>query len=175
MSVQNILRMGNPLLYQRATEIEDLDSQELDEIINNMLDTMKDANGVGIAAPQIGISKRIIIFGFKDNPRYPDAPPVPLTVLINPIVEVLSNEKQNGWEGCLSVPGLRGLVPRYIKIKYSGYEFNSKQNIERVVDGFHARVVQHEMDHIDGILYPHRVEDMKKFGFESEGLIINHL
>lgn len=117
MSVQNILRMGNPLLYQRATEIEDLDSQELDEIINNMLDTMKDANGVGIAAPQIGISKRIIIFGFKDNPRYPDAPPVPLTVLINPIVEVLSNEKQNGWEGCLSVPGLRGLVPRYIKIK----------------------------------------------------------
>ena len=168
MPVQNILRMGNPLLYERAKEVENLGSEDLYKIVNDMLDTMKDANGVGIAAPQIGISKRIIIFGFKDNPRYPYAPPVPLTVLINPIIEILSNEKENGWEGCLSVPGLRGLVPRYIKIKYSGFEFNSKQNIERVVDGFHARVVQHEMDHIDGALYPHRVEDMKKFGFEDE-------
>lgn len=171
MPVQNLLRMGNPLLYERAKEVEDLESKDLDQIINDMFDTMKNSNGVGIAAPQIGISKRIIIFGFKNNPRYPDAPPVPITVLINPIIEILSNEKENGWEGCLSVPGLRGLVPRYIKIKYSGYDFKNKQNIERIVDGFHARVVQHEMDHIDGVLYPHRVEDMKKFGFEEESLI----
>lgn len=173
MAIKKILRMGNPLLYERASEVENLSSEYLDQIVNDMLDTMKDANGVGIAAPQIGISNRIIIFGLKDNPRYPDAPPVPLTVLINPIIEILSSEKENGWEGCLSVPGLRGLVSRHIKIKYSGYEFNSKQNIERVVDGFHARVVPHEMDHIDGVLYPHKVEDMKMFGFEGEDLINN--
>lgn len=173
MPVQNILRMGNPLLYERAKEVENLDSEDLDQIINDMLHTMKNANGVGLAAPQIGIGKRIIIFGFKNNPRYPDAPLVPLTVLINPVIEILSDEKESGWEGCLSVPGLRGLVPRYTKIKYSGYDFTNKHNIERTVDGFHARVVQHEMDHIDGILFPHRVENMKKFGFEGEKLINN--
>lgn len=168
---KNILKMGNPFLYNRAEEVSDLGSEDLDKIVNDMLDTMNSANGVGIAAPQIGISKRIIIFGFDKNPRYPNEKPIPITVLINPEIEKLSDKTELGWEGCLSVPTLRGLVPRYNKIKYSGYDFKNKTNVEYIAEGFHARVVQHEVDHLDGILYPFRVNDLKDFGFEREDLI----
>jgi peptide deformylase len=128
---------------------------------------MIDEGGVGIAAPQIGSNQRVIMFGFEENPRYPDAGPIPFTILINPVITFLSSEMVDGWEGCLSVPGLRGLVPRYNHIKYSGYD-EKGQLITRVVDGFHARVVQHETDHLDGILYPQRIKDLRFFGFEEE-------
>lgn len=132
-----------------------------------MKDTMTEKGGVGIAAPQIGCNLRVIMFGFEKSIRYPNELPVPFTILINPVIEILSDEMVDGWEGCLSVPGLRGLVPRYEKIKYSGFDLE-KNPIERIVDGFHARVVQHECDHIDGILFPLRIKDMRHFGFEDE-------
>lgn len=167
MAVQEVIRMGHPLLIARAKEVENIDTPELEQLITDMKDTMAALNGAGLAAPQIAISSRIIIFGIEENPRYPDAESVPETTLINPEITVLDAEKESAWEGCLSVPHMRGLVPRYKSIKYRG--FNEKGNlIEREAHGFHARVVQHEVDHLDGVLYPARIEDMKNFGFEDE-------
>ena len=139
---------------------------ELYDLIQDMRDTMHEKGGVGIAAPQIGCNKRVIMFGFDTNPRYPHELPVPFTVLINPEIEALTEETVDGWEGCLSVPGLRGLVPRLTKIKYKGFDEEGKI-IERIAEGFHARMVQHETDHIDGILYPSRINDLRNFGFEE--------
>ena len=137
-------------------------------LIDDMFETMHAANGAGLAAPQIGVPLRVVIFGYADpatrNPRYPDADPVPQTVLINPVIEALSNEEEEGWEGCLSVPGLRAIVPRYARVRYRGVDLQGRL-IEREVDGFHARVVQHECDHLDGILYPMRVRDFSRFGY----------
>jgi peptide deformylase len=134
------------------------------ELLADMHDTMEHLNGAGLAAPQIGVSLRVVIFGVKSNPRYPDAEEVPHTVLINPVVEPLSDEMEEGWEGCLSVPGLRGVVPRYSRLRYRGFGADGKA-IDRVAEGFHARVVQHECDHLDGVLYPMRVRDFSRFGF----------
>lgn len=147
--------------------VENVPSKNLDDLLQDMFDTMEALNGAGLAAPQIGVFERVVIFGVESNPRYPDAEPVPMTVLVNPRIESLSNEKEYGWEGCLSVPGMRGLVPRLPHIRYSGLDQHGEP-IEREAHGFHARVVQHEVDHIDGILYPMRIEDMRYFGFESE-------
>ena len=167
MAVRKVIKMGHPLLLERAKEVESYATPELDSLINDMKDTMADLNGAGLAAPQIAQSLRIVIFGVEANPRYPDVESVPETVLINPEITVLDSEKEPGWEGCLSVPRMRGLVPRYKSIKYRGYDQNGEL-IEREASGFHARVVQHEVDHLDGILYPQRIENMQNFGFEDE-------
>lgn len=167
MAVRKVIKMGHPLLLERAKEVESYATPELDSLINDMKDTMADLNGAGLAAPQIAQSLRIVIFGVEANPRYPDVESVPETVLINPEIIVLDSEKEPGWEGCLSVPRMRGLVPRYKSIKYRGYDQNGEL-IEREASGFHARVVQHEVDHLDGILYPQRIENMQNFGFEDE-------
>jgi peptide deformylase len=159
--------MGSQELATPSLDVVDFLDPELPLIIADLHDTMIEKGGVGIAAPQIGINLRIVIFGFEKNERYPNAEPVPLTILINPIIEYLGNDMEDGWEGCLSVPGLRGLVPRYESIKYSGYNENGIQ-FNKTVSGFHARVVQHEYDHLDGILYPQRIKDMRSFGFEDE-------
>lgn len=167
MGVREILRMGDERLMRVALPVPDsmFGSAEMDELIVDLLDTMTAASGAGIAAPQIGIDVRIVIFGGTGkNPRYPDAPEIPFTVLCNPVLEPLDNERSAGWEGCLSVPGLRGQVPRFEHLRYSGRDAAGAEFV-RVVDGFHARVVQHEVDHLDGVLYPRRVEDMTKFGF----------
>ena len=166
MSVRKILKMGEPLLLQAAelVPIEKIGSVELQTIIVDLIDTMHAANGAGLAAPQIGISKQIVVFGFEKNQRYPEEDPVPQTILINPVITPLEQTKEIGWEGCLSVPGLRAQVPRYSKIRYQGLN-EYGQTIDREVDGFHARVVQHECDHLIGMLYPMRVEDFSKFGF----------
>lgn len=159
--------MGDARLLRVAPLVPEsmFDSDELHELIADLLDTMKAANGAGIAAPQIGVDLRVVIFGGTGvNPRYPDSPEIPFTVLCNPDLEPLSDEQSAGWEGCLSVPGLRGEVPRYEQLRYSGRDAVGAA-LERVVDGFHARVVQHECDHLDGVLYPRRIEDMTKFGF----------
>jgi peptide deformylase len=166
--VREILRMGDPRLLRVAEPVRDFDSDGLNDLLVDMFDTMHAANGAGLAAPQIGVPLRVVIFGTDDpaarNPRYPDADPVPRTVLINPVITPLSDEMEEGWEGCLSVPGLRGVVARYRRLRYVGID--AQQNpIERVVDGFHARVVQHECDHLDGVLYPMRVRDFSRFGF----------
>lgn len=166
MAVRRVLKMGNPLLYQTADPITDFDTPELDALIADMFDTMAALNGAGLAAPQIGVSTRVVIFGFEANPRYPDAEPVPTTVLINPVIEPIGDATEEGWEGCLSVPGLRGLVARYANIRYTGYDQQGRP-IERTVAGFHARVVQHECDHLDGILYPMRLKDIRQMGFEE--------
>jgi peptide deformylase len=158
--------MGDPLLYQTAEPVTQFGTPELDVLIADMFDTMAALNGAGLAAPQIGVSKRAVIFGFEANPRYPDAEPVPTTVLINPVIEPLGDDMEEGWEGCLSVPGLRGLVTRYANIRYTGYDQHG-QPIDRTVSGFHARVVQHECDHLDGILYPMRLKDIRQMGFEE--------
>lgn len=167
MTVRKVLRMGDARLLQRSDPIEEFPSTELDDLIRDMFDTMEALHGAGLAAPQIGVLKRVVIFGVESNPRYPEAEPVPTTVLINPRIEALTEDKEYGWEGCLSVPGMRGLVPRPPHIRYSGVDEHGAP-IEREARGFHARVVQHEVDHIDGILYPMRIEDMRHFGFESE-------
>ncbi len=167
MSVNNVLKMGHPILQQVAKPVTEFNSPFLDTILVNMYDTMAALDGAGLAAPQIGISQRIVIFCVEDNPRYPDIEPVPDTVLINPEISFLSDESVLGWEGCLSVPGLRGRVPRCKKIKYRGYDQYGNV-IERIAADFHARVVLHEVDHLDGILYPQRMEDMSDFGFEQE-------
>ncbi|MCA0403176.1 MAG: peptide deformylase [Proteobacteria bacterium] len=169
MPQSTIIKMGNKKLLTLSMPIESpmKINSETKLLIGDLIDTMKAENGVGIAAPQIGINKRIIIFGFTENKRYPNKPPIPLTVLINPEVRILSNELVYGWEGCLSVPGLRGLVPRYSQIEYSGFD-EKGQFVKRIVDEFHARVVQHEYDHLNGILYPQRMEDMTYFGYEDE-------
>ncbi|MFZ0486230.1 MAG: peptide deformylase [Arenicellales bacterium] len=167
MTVRSVLKMGDPRLLQRSEQVASLPDGDLDDLIRDMFDTMEALNGAGLAAPQIGVLKRVVVFGIESNPRYPDAEPVPTTVLVNPRIEVLTEDREYGWEGCLSVPGMRGLVPRPPHIRYSG--FDPKGNaIEREATGFHARVVQHEVDHIDGVLYPMRIEDMRHFGFETE-------
>ncbi|HUR89832.1 MAG TPA: peptide deformylase [Ramlibacter sp.] len=165
MAVHEILKMGDERLLRVAKPIESFDTPGLHQLITDMFETMKAANGAGLAAPQIGVDLQLVIFGTDaPNPRYPDAPPVPRTVLLNPQITPLSGEEEEGWEGCLSVPGLRGVVPRWKSIRYTGQDqFGNR--IERTADGFHARVVQHECDHLVGKLYPMRVRDFTKFGF----------
>ena len=162
--IRDVLRMGDPRLFERAREVERIDTPELRALLDDMRDTMRAQNGAGLAAPQIGIGQRVVIFAVEHNPRYPDVEPVPYTELVNPVLTPLSDEVEEGWEGCLSVPGLRGVVPRFRRLRYRGLD-PSGAVIEREVEGFHARVVQHECDHLDGILYPMRVEDFSKFGF----------
>lgn len=166
LAVRTILRMGEPLLLRRSDEVTRFDTPELHALIHDMEDTMREANGAGLAAPQIGVSQRVVIFGFERNDRYPDAPAVPKTVLINPVLTPLDEEEEAGWEGCLSVPGMRGMVPRRKQLRYQGFDQYGRA-IDRTVDGFHARVVQHEVDHLDGILYPMRIRDFTKFGFQD--------
>ena len=167
MAVRPVLRMGDPQLLEVSDPVATFDSQELHELVADMIDTMKSLSGAGLAAPQIGVSLRVVIFGFEENPRYPDAESVPFTVLINPELKPIGKAMDDDWEGCLSVPGMRGLVPRYTKLRYKGFDVAGKP-IDRTVDGFHARVVQHEVDHLDGVLYPQRISDMKQFGFNEE-------
>ncbi|MBV8683528.1 MAG: peptide deformylase [Caulobacteraceae bacterium] len=162
--IREILRMGDPRLLRVAKPVEDIHDPALRAIIADMYETMHAANGVGLAAPQIGVELRLMIFGFDANPRYPDAPPVPVTTLINPWLEVLTVETEDGWEGCLSVPGMRGLVPRPRRIHYGGI-LEDGGSLTREAEGFHARVFQHEFDHLNGVLYPQRIRDMTKFGF----------
>jgi peptide deformylase len=167
MAIREILRMGDDRLLRVAQEVpaDMFGSDALDALIADLVDTMKAASGAGIAAPQIGVDLRVVIFGGTGkNPRYPDAPEIPFTVLCNPVLAPDGTEKSKGWEGCLSVPGLRGEVPRYNRLRYSGRDASGAQ-FARAVDGFHARVVQHECDHLDGVLYPRRIEDMTQFGF----------
>jgi len=167
MAIQQILRMGEPRLQRVAAPVEAFDTPELHALVADLWETMTAEAGAGLAAPQIGVLSRVVVFGYQDNPRYPDAPPIPETVLVNPVVELLTEAMEDGWEGCLSVPGLRGLVPRYSQIRYTGCDAYGNP-VEREVDGFHARVVQHECDHLDGILYPQRMRDMTRFGFLDE-------
>jgi len=162
--IQEILRMGDLRLLQVAQPVAHFNTPELRALVEDMFETMDHANGAGLAAPQIGVGLQVVIFGFERNPRYPDAPTVPKTVLINPELTPLSDEQEDGWEGCLSVPGLRGVVPRYTQLKYAGYDLEGNR-IEREAEGFHARVVQHECDHLQGILYPMRIRDFSRFGF----------
>ena len=164
MPIKPVLRMGDPVLLQRAAAVEQFDTPELHALIHDMEDTMEAMNGAGIAAPQIGVSLRVVIFGVGANPRYPDAEEVPYTVLVNPELTPLDEEMEEGWEGCLSVPGMRGVVPRYSRLRYIGFDQYGNP-IDRTVSGFHARVVQHECDHLDGILYPMRIRDFSRFGF----------
>lgn len=165
--IRPVLRMGDARLLRIAEPVVDFGSPQLDELLQDMRDTMAHLDGAGLAAPQIGVDLRVVIFGGVFNPRYPDAPEVPATVLINPELLPLGDEEEEGWEGCLSVPGLRGWVPRWRYLRYAGYD-QSGRRFERQVDGFHARVVQHECDHLNGILYPMRVQDMTRFGFVEE-------
>ena len=167
MAVREVLRMGHPVLRERAKRVEGVGTPELRALIQDMKDTMAAKNGAGLAAPQIGVGQRVVIFGVTGNPRYPDAEDVPFTVLVNPQITLLTREVEEGWEGCLSVPGMRGVVPRYTKLRYTGTDEEGNA-IDRVADGFHARVVQHECDHLDGILYPQRMTDMSRFGFIEE-------
>jgi peptide deformylase len=167
MAVREVLRMGHPVLREKAKPVEDLGSAELKALVQDMKETMASKNGAGLAAPQIGIGKRVVIFGVDHNPRYPDAEPVPFTVLVNPKLVMLTREVEEDWEGCLSVPGMRGVVPRYTKLRYTGFDEEGNP-IDRVAEGFHARVVQHECDHLEGILYPQRMTDLSRFGFNEE-------
>ena len=164
MTVREILKMGDPRLLRVAEPVTEFGTPEMAQLIEDMFDTMHAANGAGLAAPQIGVNLQLVIFGFKQNTRYPDAPQVPETVLINPVLTPLSNETEEGFEGCLSVPGLRGSVPRWTQLRYEGVD-QFQQPIRRDVDGFHARVVQHEVDHLLGVLYPMRIKDFSKFGY----------
>lgn len=168
MAVRKVLRMGHSLLQERSSDITEFNTTGLDNLIRDLFDTMQAEDGAGIAAPQIGVLKRVVIFGVDDdNPRYPGRGAVPTTILINPVITPVGDDMEDGWEGCLSVPGMRGLVPRYRRIKYHGYDEKGRV-IEREADGFHARVVQHECDHLDGILYPQRIKDITQFGFKEE-------
>ncbi|GAA0834071.1 MAG: peptide deformylase [Cupriavidus sp.] len=162
--IREILKMGDPRLLQKARPVTHFNTPELRVLIDDMFDTMEHANGAGLAAPQIGVDLQVVIFGFDRNPRYPDAPTVPKTVLINPVLEPLSDDMEEGWEGCLSVPGMRGVVPRHASLRYSGFDLLGNP-IDRVAEGFHARVVQHECDHLIGVLYPMRIQDFTRFGF----------
>ena len=168
MAVRDILKMGDPRLLKPAEQVEPeaFGSPELRALITDLKDTMAAAQGAGLAAPQIGVDLAVVIFGFGRSQRYPDAPPVPETVLINPVITPLSDAEEEGWEGCLSVPGLRGVVPRWARIRYSGFDVDGEP-IEREASGFHARVVQHECDHLIGKLYPMRVRDFSRFGYTS--------
>ena len=165
--IRDVLRMGDPRLWQVSAPVARFPSPELDALLADLRDTMAAQNGAGLAAPQIGVGLRVVIFGVKSNPRYPDVGEVPDTVLINPEIGMLTDEMEEGWEGCLSVPGMRGVVPRNLKLRYAGYDENG-QRFERVAENFHARVVQHECDHLDGILYPMRIRDFSRFGFIEE-------
>ena len=165
--IRPVLRMGDARLLRVSRPVEQFGAPELRELVADMFDTMRALNGAGLAAPQIGVDLRVVIFGFTSSPRYPNAEAVPETILINPVLEPLSDEQEEGWEGCLSVPGLRGVVPRYRRLRYTGFDLEGHA-IDRTVDGFHARVVQHECDHLDGILYPMRVRDFTRFGFNEE-------
>jgi len=167
MAIRPVLRMGDARLLQRAEPVSGFGSEELRALLADMRDTMQALNGAGLAAPQIGVNLRVVIFGVQKNPRYPDAEEVPETVLINPSIMVLDETIKDDWEGCLSLPGLRGLVPRFQNIRYQGYDEQGAP-IDRTVSGFHARVVQHECDHLDGILYPMRILDITKFGYTEE-------
>jgi peptide deformylase len=167
MPVREVLRMGHPVLREKAKPVEGFDTPELHRLVDDMKETMAALNGAGLAAPQIGVSQRVVIFGVEGNPRYPDAEEVPFTVLVNPKLTMLTRDVEEGWEGCLSVPGMRGVVPRYLKLRYTGFDERGNV-IDRVAEGFHARVVQHEVDHLDGILYPMRMTDMSRFGFTKE-------
>lgn len=164
MAIRNILKMGDPRLLQQAVPVDSLPSPELQSLIGDMFDTMRAAGGVGLAAPQIGVGLQVVIFGFDRSERYPDAEPVPETILINPRITPLGDEEESGWEGCLSVPGLRGEVPRWKRIRYQGLDPEGRA-MDRTVEGFHARVVQHECDHLIGTLYPMRMRDFTRFGF----------
>jgi peptide deformylase len=165
--IKDVLRMGDPRLLQKSAPVEKFGTPELEELLRDMQDTMAHLSGAGLAAPQIGVPLRVVIFGVEYNERYPDAEPVPFTILCNPKLTLLGDEMEDGWEGCLSVPGMRGLVPRQLRLHYAGFDERGRP-IEREVDGFHARVVQHECDHLDGILYPMRIRDLRNFGFSEE-------
>ena len=166
MTIHTILKMGDPRLLRVAPPVERFGTAELRTLAADMFETMRSVNGAGLAAPQIGVDLQFVIFGFRQNDRYPDAPPVPETVLLNPRIEPIGGEEEEGWEGCLSVPGMRGVVPRHARIRYSGFDLEGAP-IEREADGFHARVVQHECDHLVGKLFPMRIRDFSRFGFTS--------
>jgi peptide deformylase len=167
MAIKKVLRIGDPLLSEVSQAVIDPGSNAIKHLIEDMSDTMHAYEGAGLAAPQIGVLSRLVIFGFEHNPRYPAAEAVPKTVLINPEIELLTDDMESDWEGCLSVPGMRGLVPRHTKIRYTGLDQRGEK-IERVVSGFHARVVLHECDHLDGIIYPQRIQNLSDFGFIEE-------
>jgi peptide deformylase len=164
MAIREILKMGDPRLLRVAPPVREFGTPELNALIEDLFETMHAVNGAGLAAPQIGVDLQLVIFGFRQNSRYPDAPPVPETVLINPVITPLGEAEEEDWEGCLSVPGLRGIVPRFARIRYTGFEPTGVP-IAREAEGFHARVVQHECDHLIGKLYPMRVRDFSRFGF----------
>ena len=164
MAVKPVLKMGDPRLLGRAAALEKFDTAELHALLADMRDTMAALDGAGLAAPQIGVGLQVVIFGISHNPRYPDAEEVPQTVLINPVLTPITEDMEDGWEGCLSVPGLRGVVPRYTRLRYQGYDAVGRP-IDRNVTGFHARVVQHECDHLLGVLYPMRMRDFSRFGY----------
>jgi peptide deformylase len=164
MAIREVLKMGDPRLLAVAEQVREFGTPVLESLLADMRDTMRDLNGAGLAAPQIGVGLRVVIFGMEWNPRYPEAAPVPYTVLINPELTPLNDDMEDGWEGCLSVPGMRGVVPRYRDLRYTGADAQGHP-IDRTVNGFHARVVQHEVDHLDGILYPQRIRDLTQFGF----------
>ena len=166
MAIREILKMGDPRLLRIAQPVTEFDTPELRALVDDMFETMADANGAGLAAPQIGVDLQLVIFGFDKVERYPDAPAVPRTVLINPVITPLGEGEVDGWEGCLSVPGLRGVVPRWERVRYTGFDPEGRP-IEREAEGFHARVVQHEADHLIGRLYPTRMRDLTRFGFTS--------
>ena len=165
--IHDVLRMGDPRLFARAREVDDAAHPQIAALLADMRDTMKALSGAGLAAPQIGVLQRVVIFGVERNVRYPDAEPVPYTELVNPVITPLADTVEDGWEGCLSVPGMRGVVPRWTRIRYSGFDPQGNR-IEREATDFHARVVQHECDHLDGILYPQRMTDLSKLGFIEE-------
>jgi len=164
MAVREILKMGDARLLRVAKPVQQFGTPELAQLLQDMFETMKAANGAGLAAPQIGVDLQVVVFGFQHNERYPEAPPVPMTVLINPLITPLSDEMVEGWEGCLSVPGLRGVVSRHARLRYQGFDEKGAP-IDREAEGFHARVVQHECDHLIGKLYPMRMTDFSRFGF----------
>jgi peptide deformylase len=166
MAIREVLKMGDPRLLAVAEPVREFATPGLADLLADMQDTMRALNGAGLAAPQIGVGLRVVIFGFEENPRYPDADSVPFTVLINPVLTPLSPVQDEDWEGCLSVPGMRGLVPRYRELRYTGLDA-AGHPLDRTVKGFHARVVQHEVDHLDGILYPRRIRDLSQFGFNE--------
>jgi peptide deformylase len=164
MAIRDVLKMGDPRLLGIAEPVLAFGTPELESLLGDMGDTMRELSGAGLAAPQIGVGLRVVIFGMEHNPRYPEVDPVPFTVLINPELTPLGDEVEEAWEGCLSVPGMRGLVPRYQRLRYTGVDAQGLP-IDRTVTGFHARVVQHEVDHLDGVLYPQRIRDLTQFGF----------
>src|SRR4030065_1654405 len=166
MAVRKVLRIGHPLLLEKAEPVKEFNTKSLNALIEDMFDTMDALSGAGLAAPQIGVSQRVVIFGVEANPRYPHVEPVPTTVLVNPVLTPIGTDMEDGWEGCLSVPGLRGLVSRHLNLRYTGFDQHGKP-IDRTVSGFHARVVQHECDHLDGILSPMRLRDIRLVGFED--------